>query len=114
MSAEVLVVGDVESGVRFNDAGLVPVIVQDVNSRVVLMMAWMDAEAIRRTIDEGRVTYFSRSRQKYWRKGDTSGNVQWAKALHVDCDGDTLLLQVEQTGPACHTGAATCFDGTHS
>jgi phosphoribosyl-AMP cyclohydrolase len=114
MTAEVMVVGDVESGVRFNDAGLVPVIVQDANSRVVLMMAWMDSEAIRRTLAEGRVTYFSRSRQEYWRKGDTSGNVQWAKSLHVDCDGDTLLLQVEQTGPACHTGAESCFDGTHS
>ena len=75
------------------------------------MLAWMDAEAIRRTIEEGRVTYFSRSRGEYWRKGDTSGNVQWAKKLIVDCDGDTLLLEVEQTGPACHTGAATCFEG---
>lgn len=114
MSAEVLVTGDLENGVRFNDAGLVPVIVQDVTTRDVLMMAWMDAEAIKRTLSEGRVTYFSRSRQEYWRKGDTSGNVQWAKSLHLDCDGDALLLQVEQTGPACHTGAATCFDGDHS
>lgn len=114
MSAEVLVTGDIENGVRFNDAGLVPVIVQDVTTRDVLMMAWMDAEAIQRTVSEGRVTYFSRSRQEYWRKGDTSGNVQWAKSLHLDCDGDALLLQVEQSGPACHTGAATCFDGDHS
>lgn len=114
MNAEVLVTGDLENGVRFNDAGLVPVIVQDVTTRDVLMMAWMDAEAIKRTLSEGRVTYFSRSRQEYWRKGDTSGNVQWAKSLHLDCDGDALLLQVEQTGPACHTGAATCFDGDHS
>lgn len=114
MNAEVLVTGDLENGVRFNDAGLVSVIVQDVTTRDVLMMAWMDAEAIKRTLSEGRVTYFSRSRQEYWRKGDTSGNVQWAKSLHLDCDGDALLLQVEQTGPACHTGAATCFDGDHS
>lgn len=114
MSAEVVVTGDLENGVRFNDAGLVPVIVQDVTTRDVLMMAWMDAEAIKRTVSEGRVTYFSRSRQEYWRKGDTSGNVQWAKSLRLDCDGDALLLQVDQTGPACHTGAATCFDGDHS
>lgn len=114
MTAEVSVVGDLENGVRFNDAGLVPVIVQDVNSREVLMMAWMDAEAIQRTVAEGRVTYFSRSRQEYWRKGDTSGHVQWAKSLRLDCDGDALLLEVEQTGPACHTGATTCFDGDHS
>lgn len=114
MTGQVTVVGDVESGVRFNDSGLVPVVVQDANSRVVLMLAWMDAEAIRRTIADGRVTYFSRSRQEYWRKGDTSGNVQWARSLSVDCDGDTLLLQVDQTGPACHTGSATCFHGDHS
>ena len=78
------------------------------------MLAWMDGEAIRRTVNEGRVTYFSRSRQEYWRKGDTSGHVQWAKTLKVDCDGDTLLVLVDQTGPACHTGAATCFDGAGS
>ena len=114
MTAGVTVVGDIENGVRFNDAGLVPVIVQDVTTRDVLMMAWMDAEAIRRTLAEGRVTYFSRSRQEYWRKGDTSGNVQWAKSLRLDCDGDALLLEVEQTGAACHTGAATCFEGKHS
>jgi len=113
MSEMVSVVGDLDQ-VRFNEAGLVPVIAQDVFTREVLMLAWMDAEAIRRTVDEGRVTYFSRSRQEYWRKGDTSGHVQWAKELKVDCDGDTLLVLVEQTGPACHTGAATCFDGAES
>jgi phosphoribosyl-AMP cyclohydrolase len=110
MTNLVQVVGDLDS-VRFNDAGLVPAIAQDEDTRAVLMLAWMDAEAIRRTIEEGRVTYFSRSRGEYWRKGDTSGNVQWAKKLVVDCDGDTLLLEVQQTGPACHTGAATCFEG---
>jgi len=110
MSSTVDVIGDLGS-VRFNEAGLVPAIAQDEHTRAVLMLAWMDAEAIRRTIEEGRVTYFSRSRGEYWRKGDTSGNVQWAKKLIVDCDSDTLLLEVEQTGPACHTGAVTCFEG---
>ena len=113
MSEMVTVVGDLDQ-VRFNDSGLVPVIAQDASTREVLMLAWMDGEAIRRTVNEGRVTYFSRSRQEYWRKGDTSGHVQWAKTLKVDCDGDTLLVLVEQTGPACHTGAATCFDGAES
>jgi phosphoribosyl-AMP cyclohydrolase len=113
MSEMVTVVGDLDQ-VRFNDSGLVPVIAQDASTREVLMLAWMDGEAIRRTVNEGRVTYFSRSRQEYWRKGDTSGHVQWAKTLKVDCDGDTLLVLVDQTGPACHTGAATCFDGAGS
>jgi phosphoribosyl-AMP cyclohydrolase len=113
MSEMVTVVGDLDQ-VRFNDSGLVPVIAQDASTREVLMLAWMDGEAIRRTVNEGRVTYFSRSRQEYWRKGDTSGHVQWAKTLKVDCDGDTLLVLVDQNGPACHTGAATCFDGAGS
>jgi len=113
MSEMVTVVGDLDQ-VRFNDSGLVPVIAQDASTREVLMLAWMDGEAIRRTVNEGRVTYFSRSRQEYWRKGDTSGHVQWAKTLKVDCDGDTLLVLFDQTGPACHTGAATCFDGAGS
>ena len=113
MSETVAVVGDLDQ-VRFNDSGLVPVIAQDASTREVLMLAWMDGEAIRRTVNQGRVTYFSRSRQEYWRKGDTSGHVQWAKTLKVDCDGDTLLVLVDQTGPACHTGAATCFDGAGS
>ena len=94
----------------FNSEGLVPVIVQDNTTREVLMLAWMDSEAIRRTITEGRVTYFSRSRKEYWRKGDTSGNIQQAISMTLDCDGDTILLEVHQTGPACHTGAATCFE----
>jgi len=99
------------SRIHYNDQGLVPVIAQDATSKAVLMLAWADAEAIRRTLTEGRVTYFSRSRQEYWRKGDTSGNIQLARALHVDCDGDVVLLQVDQTGPSCHTGAETCFSG---
>lgn len=106
------VVGDIPDGVNFNDQGLVPAIVQDATSNAVLMLAWMNKEAIERTLSEGRVTYFSRSRQELWRKGDTSGNVQWASSLALDCDGDTLLIRVDQTGPACHTGAATCFEGS--
>ncbi|MDR9396479.1 phosphoribosyl-AMP cyclohydrolase [Pontimonas sp.] len=110
MSVDVRVSGSIPADVVFNQDGLVPVVVQDDESLEVLMLAWMDAEAIRRTLEEGRVTYFSRSRREYWRKGDTSGNVQWAQSLAVDCDGDTLLLRVDQTGPACHTGASSCFE----
>lgn len=113
MTAKVEVHGNVDTDVRYNDKGLVPVIVQERATKSVLMMAWMDHEAIRRTIAEGRVTYFSRSRGEYWRKGDTSGNVQYALSLKIDCDGDTLLLEVEQTGPACHTGSQTCFEADH-
>ena len=113
MSDTWVVVADANdvSQIRYNDQGLVPVIAQDRATREVLMLAWADEEAIRRTLTEGRVTYFSRSRQEYWRKGDTSGNIQVASSLQVDCDGDVVLLQVDQTGPACHTGADTCFGG---
>ena len=104
------IVGNIPDGVNFNDAGLVPAIVQDAASDAVLMLAWMNREALERTLSEGRVSYFSRSRQELWRKGDTSGNVQWASSVSLDCDGDTLLIRVGQTGPACHTGAATCFE----
>ncbi|CAI8289978.1 MAG: Phosphoribosyl-AMP cyclohydrolase [Cellulomonadaceae bacterium TMED98] len=106
-----LLIGDIPDGVVFNDAGLVPAVVQDSTSKEVLMLAWMNREALMRTISEGRVSYYSRSRGELWRKGDTSGNVQWATSLALDCDGDTVLVTVDQTGPACHTGAATCFDG---
>ena len=98
------------SRIRFTDAGLVVAIVQQWDTREVLMMGWMDAEAFRRTMSEGRVTFWSRSRQEYWRKGDTSGNVQYVKGLAIDCDGDTLLVTVDQIGAACHTGTRTCFD----
>jgi phosphoribosyl-AMP cyclohydrolase len=73
------------------------------------MLGWMDAEALHRTLTEGRVTYWSRSRQRYWTKGETSGHVQRVVEVRLDCDGDTLLVKVDQTGPACHTGAPTCF-----
>ena len=94
----------------FNGDGLLPAIIQQHDTREVLMLGYMDAEALRRTLTEGRVTFWSRSRQEYWRKGDTSGNVQYVRGAALDCDGDTLLVQVEQVGPACHTGAHSCFD----
>jgi phosphoribosyl-AMP cyclohydrolase len=95
---------------RFNADGLLPAIVQQHDTREVLMLGYLDAEALRRTLTEGRVTYWSRSRQEYWRKGDTSGHAQYVHQAALDCDGDTLLLQVEQIGAACHTGDHTCFD----
>ena len=96
--------------VSFKDDGLLPAIIQEQSSRDVLMLGYMDAEALRRTLTEGRVTFWSRSRQEYWRKGDTSGHIQLVKGAALDCDGDTLLVTVEQHGPACHTGAHACFD----
>lgn len=93
-----------------NQDGLLPVIVQEHNTGEVLMLAWMDDEALHRTMSSGRATYWSRSRGEYWVKGDTSGHQQWVRELRLDCDGDTLLLKVAQVGPACHTGARTCFD----
>ena len=94
----------------FGDDGLLPAIIQEESSKDVLMLGYMDAEALRRTLTEGRVTFWSRSRQEYWRKGDTSGHVQHVRAAALDCDGDTLLVTVHQVGPACHTGAHACFD----
>ena len=96
--------------VSFKDDGLLPAIIQEQSSKDVLMLGYMDAEALRRTLTEGRVTFWSRSRKKYWRKGDTSGHIQLVKGAALDCDGDTLLVTVEQHGPACHTGAHACFD----
>ena len=90
--------------------GLLPAVAQQHNTGEVLMVGWMDQEALRRTLAEGRVTYWSRSRQEYWRKGDTSGNVQWVREVRLDCDGDVVLVLVDQVGPACHTGSRTCFD----
>ncbi len=91
--------------------GLVCAVVQAVDTREVLMVGWMDDEALHRTLTSGRVTFWSRSRGEYWRKGDTSGHVQHVHGVALDCDGDTLLVTVEQVGAACHTGARTCFDG---
>jgi phosphoribosyl-AMP cyclohydrolase len=107
---ELSTVDDVLALARFNEQGLVPAIVQEATTRQVLMLAWMDAEALRRTVETGRATYWSRSRQQHWVKGETSGNRQDVREVRLDCDGDTVLLVVDQTGPACHTGAVTCFD----
>jgi phosphoribosyl-AMP cyclohydrolase len=90
--------------------GLVAAVVQQHGTGEVLMVGWMDDEALHRTLTTGRATYWSRSRQEYWRKGDTSGNVQHVKEVRLDCDGDALLVVVDQVGAACHTGARTCFD----
>ncbi len=90
--------------------GLVPAVVQDASTREVLMLGWMDDEALRRTLTTGRGTYWSRSREEYWVKGETSGNVQHVREVRLDCDGDTLLVIVDQHGAACHTGERTCFD----
>lgn len=95
--------------VTFNADGLVPAIAQDANSGAVLMLAWMNAEALAATLSTRRGTYWSRSRGELWVKGETSGNIQQVKSVSLDCDADTVLLVVEQTGPACHTGAQTCF-----
>lgn len=95
--------------IRFNEAGLIPAIVQDVQTRQVLMMAWMNAESLRRTLEIGETVFWSRSRQEFWHKGATSGNTQRVVAISLDCDGDTLLVEVEAAGPACHTGAVSCF-----
>ncbi|SDH10479.1 phosphoribosyl-AMP cyclohydrolase [Agrococcus jejuensis] len=94
---------------KTDEHGLVPAVIQDDATGDVLMVGYMDAEALRRTSTEGRVTFWSRSRQEYWRKGDTSGNVQVPVSIAIDCDADTLLVRVQQTGPACHTGSRTCF-----
>lgn len=94
----------------FGADGLLPAIIQEQTSKDVLMLGYMDAEALRRTLTEGRVTFWSRSRQEYWRKGDTSGHRQFVKRAALDCDADTILVTVEQIGAACHTGAHACFD----
>lgn len=97
--------------VTFNSDGLLPAVIQQWDTGEVLMLGWMDREAMRRTVTEGRVTFWSRSRQEYWRKGDTSGHAQYVRSAALDCDNDTLLVKVDQVGVACHTGTRTCFDG---
>lgn len=94
---------------KYNDDGLIPAIAQQYDSNEVLMMAWMNRASIEETLQTGHVCYWSRSRQKFWRKGESSGQVQVLKELRFDCDADTLLLVVDQTGPACHTGRRSCF-----
>ncbi|HVY12214.1 MAG TPA: phosphoribosyl-AMP cyclohydrolase [Alphaproteobacteria bacterium] len=97
------------ASLTLNEQGLLPVVAQDHKTREVLMLAWMNRDALQRTLESGDVTYWSRSRQKLWRKGETSGHTQRLIEARIDCDGDTLLLLVEQKGPACHTGEANCF-----
>ena len=96
-------IADAVAGLKFDTAGLVPAVVQDDTDGAVLMVAWMDAEAVRRTL------FWSRSRRRYWQKGETSGHVQHVRSVTADCDGDCLLVRVEQIGPACHTGTRSCF-----
>lgn len=93
-----------------NDAGLVSAVAQERGSGNVLMVAWMDDEALARTLETRKATYYSRSRQQYWVKGETSGHTQYVHEVRLDCDGDTILLVVDQEGAACHTGTHTCFD----
>ena len=99
----------IASRLKRDARGRVAAVVQQYDTREVLMVGYMDDEALRRTLSEGRVTFWSRSRQEYWRKGDTSGHAQYVKAVSLDCDGDALLVQVDQVGAACHTGRRTCF-----
>ncbi len=94
---------------RFDDRGLIPVVAQDSENGEVLMVAWANREALERTLAEGRMVYWSRSRRQLWRKGETSGHVQHWQELLVDCDADTIVARVHQQGPACHTGARSCF-----
>jgi phosphoribosyl-AMP cyclohydrolase len=100
---------EILSAIRFDAAGLVPAIAQQHDTGEVLMLAWMNCDAVLETLATGRVCYFSRSRSSLWRKGETSGQVQYLRELRVDCDGDTLLLLVDQKGVACHTGRRNCF-----
>ena len=99
----------IPTGLKFDDNGLIPAVVQDARSNEVLMVAYMNAESLKRTVETGRTWYWSRSRKKFWQKGETSGNVQQVKEILYDCDQDTLLVRVDQTGPACHTGSRSCF-----
>lgn len=100
---------DALESLKYNNEDLIPAIAQQYDSGEVLMMAWMNAASIEETLKTGRVCYWSRSRQAYWRKGESSGQVQQLKSMAFDCDGDTILLKVDQTGPACHTGRRSCF-----
>ncbi len=99
----------IPDGLKFDANGLIPAVVQDVTNGDVLMVAYMNLAAVEHTISSGRATFWSRSRQKFWIKGETSGNIQVVKGLYVDCDQDCLLVKVEQTGAACHEGYRSCF-----
>jgi len=106
---ESLPLGGVLDSLPYNTDGLIPAIAQQHDTGEVLMMAWMNRAALEETLEKGRVCFWSRSRQKFWRKGESSGQVQILKEMSFDCDGDTILLKVDQTGPACHTGRRSCF-----
>jgi len=95
--------------ITFNEAGLVPAIAQDANTGRVLMMAWMNTEAVEQTLETGFAHYYSRSRHKQWKKGESSGHIQKVIEMYLDCDGDAILLKIDQTGPACHTNRQSCF-----
>ena len=96
-------------GLAFDEKGLIPAVVQDAENGDVLMVAWMNEEAVKKTLESGRTWFWSRSRKEMWRKGDTSGHVQHVREVRYDCDGDTLLVKVIQEGAACHTGERSCF-----
>jgi phosphoribosyl-AMP cyclohydrolase len=100
---------DALAALKFDGDGLIPAIAQDTRTNEVLMLAWMNREAVERTLAEGFACYWSRSRRTFWRKGESSGHLQALKELRFDCDGDAILLRVEQTGPACHTNRPSCF-----
>jgi phosphoribosyl-AMP cyclohydrolase len=103
----------VSARLKRDEHGLFPAVAQQYDTGEVLMVGWMDDEALHRTLTTGRCTYWSRSRKQYWVKGETSGHQQWVKSVALDCDGDTVLVQVDQIGAACHTGDRTCFDAGH-
>lgn len=100
---------EVLEALQWNEGGLIPAIVQDASTLEVLMMAYMNAQSLQATLDSGKTTFWSRSRRRLWQKGETSGNTQTVVEMRIDCDGDTLLILVEPAGPACHTGARSCF-----
>jgi phosphoribosyl-AMP cyclohydrolase len=99
----------VPQGLKYDSNGLMPAVVQDVQNNEVLMVAYMNQEAVERTVQSGRATYWSRSRKQYWVKGETSGNIQLVREIYVDCDQDCILIKVEQVGAACHEGYRSCF-----
>jgi phosphoribosyl-AMP cyclohydrolase len=110
LSTSVTLDPEIATRLKRDDHGLVAAVAQQYDTGEVLMVGWMDDEALRRTLTTGRCTYWSRSRKEYWVKGETSGHQQWVKSVALDCDGDTVLVQVDQIGAACHTGDRTCFD----
>jgi len=99
----------IPDNLKYDDKGLIPAVIQDASTLEILMVAYMNAESLKRTVETGLTWFWSRSRKKFWQKGETSGHVQRVKEILYDCDQDTLLVKVEQTGPACHTGSRSCF-----